>query len=166
MSVWTALAMTIGAALLINVIWRFIERYMSVQRVPRAYEEWVEDVRRTLFALVDADIDRGNLYAHLGALWGKQPPEYEGLAREQFARTLLINPALLAKAEEVGLVPPGTFAQLGQQAYATFDPTLERPPTSFAARDPRIVEAAREVSGRVHYIGAVAVSGDAPDGSG
>ncbi len=125
MAGWWLLAAIIGAALLINVFWRLIERFAGIHRVPKEHEAWVAEVKRVLIALVDVDIDRHNIQMRLAHLVGKQPPEYDALARDAFARQMLLNPALAAKAEEVGLFAPGTFERAGVPAYENFDPTKD-----------------------------------------
>jgi hypothetical protein len=115
-------AAVLGAAIVINVLLRFHERLTNPRRTPKDYEQWIEEIRSVLFQMVEADIDRHNLEMRFSALLGRQPPEYDGLAREAFARTLLLHPALAAKAEQCGLFPEGTFARVGVPRYLTFNP--------------------------------------------
>jgi len=118
-----ALVVLIGSGILCNILWRLGEHFVSGAAVPRKHQNWIEELRDILAKLVDNDIDRHNLQARLAGLVGHQPPEYDQLAQEAFARTLLLNPALAAKAEEVGLYPEGTFARMGVPVYQTYDPT-------------------------------------------
>jgi hypothetical protein len=135
------LVLIIGASLVVNVVWRFVERRVGLDQVPRKHADWVEEVRRVLFSLVDAEIDKANLEARLAHLVGKQPPEYDALAKEAFKRQLLLHPAMAAKAEEMGLFPDGTFARLGVPRYADFNPTDVDPAAVRRAALERVVAA-------------------------
>ena len=82
-----------------------------------------------LVQLIDIEIDKHTVHARLAKLLGSQPPEYDDLAREAFARTLLLSPALAAKSEQVGLFASGTFERLGVPAYHSFSPaSASQPP--------------------------------------
>lgn len=122
---WLVLVFVAGC-LLVNVLWRVAERLLGVNRPARECSAWLEQVRRVLVDLIEVDIDKHTAQARLAKLMGSQPPEYDGLAREAFARTLLLSPALAAKAEQVGMYPPGTFARMGVQSYREYDPLCER----------------------------------------
>lgn len=151
-----------GFGVLASTITAFVRRLMRTDNVPADHARWVEQVRLVLVGLIDVDIDKSNLQARLAHLMGHQPPEYDELAQQSFARTLLVNPAIAAKAEQLGMFAPGTFAQMGVQPYQQFDPTKE-PPIMLAAPvwAPRpLPPPAAAVRRGAQYIGAVATVED------
>lgn len=130
---WWVVAIFVGVSLIINVLWRLGERLLGVNRPSRECAEWIEQVRRVLVGLIEVEIDKHTLHSRLVTLLGSQPPNYDGLAQEAFARTLLLSPALAAKAEQVGLFEPGTFARIGVPTYQSYNPVPNQwpqPPSS------------------------------------
>lgn len=106
-------AAVLAAAVLVNVLWRLGERFVLSRHIPRDHTDWCTDVREVLFALVDADLHKAHLQRRLATLVGREPDGYEAIAREAFARELMLVPAAAERAEDMGLFPPGTFSQLG-----------------------------------------------------
>lgn len=156
---WAFLILLAVFAMFINVAWRLLERLLDVRRVPKEHAEWTIEVKQVLTSLVDNEINHHNLLARFAHLVGKQPPEYDGLAREAFARTLLMSPAIAAKAEQVGLFERGTFERLGVPDYGRFNPVADtRLPPPPAVPQLQLVQAKPEQPApRTTFIGTVQV---------
>lgn len=121
------IVLCLGAAIVVNVLWRLGERLWWARYNMRDHGEWLDEVRQVLFQLIDADLHRAQLTAKLAELIGRQPEGFDGVARESFARSLSLTPVAAAKAEEAGLFPPGTFAAMGVPRYDGIPPRAPSP---------------------------------------
>jgi len=127
-----SLALGVGAYLIARVI----ETIWRGSTVPKVMSQWIVDLDHSLRDLQGAEIQRAICYRRVADLIGKLPNDFDAVALMGLAMSDDIGRAILAKSEQLGIYPKGTFAKLGVVPYDRLPgdaPVVEDAPSSLKA---------------------------------
>ena len=104
-----SLAMGIFAFLLCKLV----DRHYFGAYVPKTYARWKFEVLHALQQYVEAHAYVAESEERLAQLIGKVPDGYDAVILHGAAAARQVAPAVLSKAEQLGLYAPGTFEAQG-----------------------------------------------------
>jgi hypothetical protein len=111
--VWLSLALGIGAyfaARTVEMVWRG-------SQIPKQMRRWIIELDHALRDLQGAELHKAVCYRRVADLIGDIPRDFDAVALTGLAMSDDIGRAILAKSEELGIYPKGTFSKLGVVAY-------------------------------------------------
>jgi hypothetical protein len=120
--IYMSLAMGVGAFILAKVVSYW---YMG-SKIPKQHSEWITDLDERLRDLQGAEIHRAVCYRRVADLIGEMPQDFDAVAMTGMQMSDAVGRAILAKSEQLGMYPPGTFEKLGVIPHELpEDPTIE-----------------------------------------
>jgi hypothetical protein len=107
--------MGVGAWLIAHTI----HRYWAGSQIPKDMASWVSELEFALRDLHGAEVHRAACYRRVADMIGQMPKDFDAVALTGMVMSDQVGVAILEKAEQMGLYPPGTFAKLGVGARPT-----------------------------------------------
>lgn len=107
--VYMSLAMGVGAYILSAVV----GCWYNGTKIPKRHSEWVTELDHRLRDLQGAEIHRAVCYRRVAELIGEMPRDFDAVALTGMQMSDAVGRAILAKSEQLGMYPPGTFEKLG-----------------------------------------------------
>jgi hypothetical protein len=126
---------------------RTIEAWWRGTQIPKEMSRWVTELDAALRDLQATEIGRAICYRRVADLIGQIPADFDAVALRGLQMSDDIGRAILAKAEAMGLYPPGTFQKLGVPPFRGLGPSAaspssqaeadeDAPPVTIAAQAP------------------------------
>jgi hypothetical protein len=110
---WMSVAMGVGAWL----VARTIEAWWRGGQIPKVMSRWIVELDHAIRDLHGAEMQRAICYRRVADLIGKMPKDFDAVALTGLAMSDDIGRAILAKSEQLGIYPKGTFSKLGVVPY-------------------------------------------------
>lgn len=107
--VYMSLAMGVGAFIVSKVI----SHWYTGTRIPKQHSEWISELDERLRDLQGAEIQRAVCYRRVADLIGEMPKDFDAVAMTGMQMSDSVGRAILAKSEQLGMYPEGTFETLG-----------------------------------------------------